>query len=98
MRPDGEGVQFFDLVEDNWISDYDSASTVAASSGYTAGAIMATSTAARHAATWAGGGQPARRAESTGPATRDAPITVTTSAPTVPASETVAWGIMVPKS
>jgi hypothetical protein len=51
MRPVGDGVQFFDLVEDNWISDYDSASTVAASSGYTADAITATSTAARHAAT-----------------------------------------------
>jgi len=44
MRPDSDGVQFFDLVEDNWISDHDSASTVAASSGYTAGAITATST------------------------------------------------------
>jgi hypothetical protein len=29
---------------------------------------------------------------------RDAPITVTTSAPTASASETAAWGIMVPKS
>ena len=98
MRPDGDGVQFFDLVEDNWISDYDSASTVAASSGYTAGAITATSTAARHAATWAGRGQPARHVESTAPATRDAPTTVTTNAPTASASETAAWGIMVPKS
>jgi len=98
MRPDGDGVQFFDLVEDNWISDYDSASTVAASSGYTAGATTATSTAARRAATVAGRGQPARRADGTGPATRDAPITATTNAPTAPASETAAWGIMVPKS
>ena len=98
MRPDGDGVQFFDLVEDNWISDYDSASTVVASSGYTAGAITDTSTAARYAATWAGCGQPARHVESTAPATRDAPITVTTSAPTASASETAAWGIMVPKS
>ena len=98
MRPGSDGVQFFDLVEDNWISDYDSASTVAASSGYTAGAITATSTAARHVATWAGRGQPARHVESTAPATRDAPTTVTTSAPTASASETAAWGIMVPKS
>ncbi len=90
MRLVGDGVQFFDLVEDNWISDYDSASTVVASSGYTAGAITATSTAARYAATWAGCGQPARHVESTAPATRDAPITVTTSAPTASASETAA--------
>ena len=51
MRLVGDVVQFFDLVEDNWISDYDSASTVVASSGYTAGVITATSTAARYAAT-----------------------------------------------
>ena len=98
MRPVGDGVQFFDLVEDNWISDYDSASTVVASSGYTAGAITATSTAASRAATVAGRGQPARRVDGTGPATRDAPITETTSAPTAPASGSAAWGIMVPKS
>ena len=98
MRQGGDGVQFFGLAEAHWKSDYDIAGTAAASSGYTAGATTATSTAARRAATVAGCGQPARHVESTAPATRDAPITVTTSAPTAPASETAAWGIMVPKS
>jgi hypothetical protein len=98
MRQGGDGVQFFGLAEAHWKSDYDIAGTAAASSGYTAGATTATSTAARRAATVAGRGQPARRVDGTGPATRDAPITATTSAPTAPASGSAAWGIMVPKS
>jgi hypothetical protein len=98
MRPSSVGIQFFDLVEDSWISDFDSASSAATSSGYTAGAITATRTVARRAATRAERGQLARRAGNTGPATRAEPITVTSSVPTAPASESAAWGIMVPKS
>jgi hypothetical protein len=98
MRPSSVGVQFFDLVEDNWISDFDIASSAATSFGYTASAITATCTVARHVARAAVRGQPARRAGNTGPARRGEPITVTSSVPTVPASEIAAWGIMVPKS
>jgi hypothetical protein len=98
MRQRSGGVQFFDLVEDNWISVHDNADSVATSSGYTAGAITATCTVARHVATVAGSGRPERHASDTGPATRVEPITVTSSVPTAPASETAAWGIMVPKS
>jgi hypothetical protein len=98
MRPSRVGVQFFDLVEDSWISDFDNAGSAARSSGYTAGAIAATCTVVRYVATVGVRGQPARRAGNTGPATRGEPITETSSVPTVPASEIAAWGIMVPKS
>ena len=86
MRPSSVGVQFFDLVEDSWISDFDSASSAARSSGYTAGATAATCTVVRYVATVGVRGQPTRRAGNTGPATRAEPITATTSAPTAPAS------------
>jgi hypothetical protein len=86
MRPSSVGVQFFDLVEDSWISDFDSASSAATNSGYTAGAITATRTVARRAATRAERGQLARRVGNTGRPRRAVPITVTTSAPTAPAN------------
>lgn len=98
MRPAGHGVQFFGLAEVYWKSDYDIAGIAAASSGYTADATAAMCTAARRAGMGAGRGQPARPVGGTGPATRDAPITATTSALTAPASEIAAWGIMVPKT
>src|ERR1039458_9425399 len=98
MRQRSGGVQFFDLVEDNWISVHDNADSVAPSFGYTAGAITATCTVVRCAATVGVRGPPARHASDTGPATRAEPITVTSSVPTAPASESAAWGIMVPKS
>jgi hypothetical protein len=98
MRPVGDGVQFFDLVEDNWSSDRVRASSAAPNSGSTGVAIAATCTAVRYAASWAGRRRPAGRARSTGPATRGGPITGTTSAPLGLGSGMAAWGIMVPKS
>jgi len=98
MRPSSVGVQFFDLVEDSWISDFDNAGSAATSFGYTASAITATCTVARHVARAAVRGPPARHASDTEPAKKAAPTTETSSAPTAPASKIAAWGIMVPKS
>jgi hypothetical protein len=98
MQPGRDGVQFFDFVEEHRGFDHDTASAVAESSGSTAVATAGTSTAASGASGRGVGGRPARREESTGPATKGVPITGTNSAPTEPAGATVAWGIMVPKT
>ena len=98
MRPDGDGVQFFDLVEDNWRSDHEIAGSAAGSSGFIAGATVVMRTAGSLAERLAEPEPPGGHARSTGPATRGAPITATTSALAGPANGTAAWGIMVPKS
>ena len=98
MRPSSGGVQFFDFVEEHRASVHETASTVAKNFGYTAAATTGTPTAARRASGRGDGGRPAKHAVGTVPATRDEPITVTSSAPTALASGIAAWGIMVPKS
>jgi hypothetical protein len=98
MRPSHGGVQFFDYVEERQGFDHDNASAAAWNSGSTAAATTDTSTVANGASGKAAGGRPAKLGESTGPATKAGPTTVTISAPTAPGNGIAAWGIMVPKS
>lgn len=98
MRPDGGGVQFFDLVEVDWRSDRDNVASAAASSGCTAGATGATCTVDLAAGGRAVGGRPGARAGNTGPAMRGARTIGMTSARGERAAGPAAWGIMVPES
>ncbi len=98
MRPSGGGVQFFDFVEEHRGFDHDTARAAIASFGSTVVATAGTCTAVRFAGGRGVGGRPVRHGESTGPATKGVPITVTSSVPTEPANASAAWGIMVPKS
>jgi hypothetical protein len=100
MRPDGGGVQFFDLVEVDWRSDRDSVDTAVPSSGCTGGATAGMCTAAQPAGERGGGGRPGWRGSATGHPMRAGRITGITSGragrDTEPPSR--AWGIMVPES
>jgi hypothetical protein len=98
MRPDGGGVQFFDLVEVDWRSDHAPVAIAVASSGYTDGATVGTCTAARSAGVRVGAGLPRTLGAGTGPVTRGGRITGTTSARCEQDAGLSAWGIMVPKS
>jgi hypothetical protein len=99
MRPDGGGVQFFDLVEVTWRSDHGPAGAAAASSGCTGGATEGTCTAGRSAGAKVGGGRLARRDNATGRAKRGGSITGTSSGRAGrDDGPRAAWGIMVLES
>jgi hypothetical protein len=98
MRPDGGGVQFFDLVEVDWRSEHASVAIAVTSSGCTGGATADTCTAARGAGARVGAGPQGSLAAATAPAMRGGRITATTSARCERDAEPIAWGIMVQKS
>ena len=98
MRPDGGGVQFFDLVEVDWKSDRGNVANAGASSGCTVGATGATCTAGLAAGTRAVGGQRGAHAGSTGQAMRDGKIIGMPSVRGGRDAGPTAWGIMVPES
>jgi hypothetical protein len=98
MRPDGGGVQFFDLVEVDWRSEHAPVAIAVASSGCTDGAIVDTCTAAPVAGARVGAGPPGSLAVATALAMRGGRITGTTSAHCARDAELIAWGIMVQKS
>jgi hypothetical protein len=98
MRPDGGGVQFFDLVEVDWKSDRDNVASAGTSSGCTVGATGAMCTAGLAAGAMAAGGRPGARAGNTGQARRDGRIIGMTSGLAGRAAGPIAWGIMVPES
>jgi hypothetical protein len=98
MRPEGGGVQFFDLVEVDWKSDRGNVASVGASSGCTVDATGATCTVGMAAGARAVGGQRGAHVGSTGPARRDGRIIGMASALAGRASGPIAWGIMVPES
>lgn len=98
MRPDGGGVQFFDLIEVDWRSEHGPVVTAAGNSGCTGGATEATCTAVPNAAARVGGGRRGWRGDSTGRAPRDGWTTGITSGRCEPGGEQSAWGIMVLES
>jgi|SRR4051794_27497005 hypothetical protein len=98
MRPNGGGVQFFDLVEVDWRSDHGCAATAAASSGCTDGATGAMCTAVTGAAVRAGGGLPGWHDSDTGRAMRVGSTTATGSERAGSAGGPTTWGITVPRS
>lgn len=98
MRPNGGGVQFFDLVEVDWRSEHGRAATAAASSGCTDGAIGGTCTAGGGAGARAGGGRLGWLDSATGRAMRGDWITVISNGRAGRESGPSAWGIMVPES
>lgn len=98
MRPEGGGVQFFDLVEVDWKSDRGNVASAGASSGCTVGATGATCTVGLSAGARVVGGQRGAHVGSTGQAMRDGRIIEMTSAHAGGVAGPTAWGIMVPES
>ncbi len=98
MRPNGGGVQFFDLVEVDWRSEHGCVATAASSSGCTGGAIGAMCTVVRRAAVRGGAGRLGWHDSATGHATKGGSTTATGSERAGSKRVRTTWGIMVPRS